>query len=66
METKASKSSVVKSVKGLLQKDPGVVYKNIDGSEALTAASTHFGSGFLLADIAIQENHPWATRSAID
>ena len=61
METRASKSSVVNSVKGLFQEDASVIHQNIDGSEVVDCCFDRIGSSLLLADIAIEENQ--AARS---
>ena len=56
VETKALKSSVVKSSERLDAEDSGVIHQNVDGSEALDRCFDNFGSGLLLTDIAIDEN----------
>ena len=56
VETRASKSSIVKSVKGFFRKDARVIYQNVDGSEVVDRCFDRFSSSLLLADIAIHEN----------
>ena len=56
METRASKSSVVKSVNGLVEEDASVIHQDIDGSEVVDCCLDSIGSRLLLADITIDEN----------
>jgi hypothetical protein len=47
---------MVKSVKGLFRKTPGVIHQNIDGSKVFDCCFDSIGSSLLLADIAIDAN----------